>query len=115
MILAAGPRSARGSVIRPMGGGGYGSDAMLLIVEYAFRWLDLRRLFLVTMSHNVRAQRQVEKCGFALEGRRRALMYWNDTYHDWLFYGLLREEWPGQEVMIERLGLRDKAREQGYF
>jgi RimJ/RimL family protein N-acetyltransferase len=92
---------------------GFGSDAMLLTVEYGFRWLDLRRLFLTTFGHNVRAQRQIEKCGFMPEGRRRRWVFQDGQYRDFLFYGLLREEWPGREVMTERLGLREKAHEQG--
>lgn len=97
-------------------GGGFGSDAMLLIVQYAFDWLDLRRLYLDTLGHNARAQRQVEKCGFTQEARRRSTETdLAGVYQDGLFYGLLREEWPGYGVMVERLGLRDKARERGYI
>lgn len=96
-------------------GGGYGSDAMLLIVEYAFRWLDLRRLWLTTMGENFRAQRQVEKCGFTREGARRLLIYSSGNWMDFLWYGMLREEWPGREVMVERLGLCDKAKARGYL
>ncbi len=96
-------------------GGGYGSDAMLLITDFAFRWLDLRRLYLTTMGVNARAQRQVEKCGFKREGARRSCVRDLDgTYCDFLFYGLMREEWPGRDVMVERLALRDKALAKGY-
>ncbi len=90
-------------------GGGYGSDAMLLIVEYAFEWLDLRRLYLTTMAHNVRAQQQVEKCGFRREGSRRHWQYLDGRRIDMLVYGLLRDEWPGRAALIEHLGLRDRA------
>ncbi len=94
--------------------GGYGSDAMLLIVEYAFRWLDMRRLWLTTMGTNARAQRQVEKCGFVREGARRSCVMTPDgKYIEFLFYGMMREEWPGREVMVERLGLRAKAAARG--
>lgn len=96
-------------------GGGFGSDAMLLITAYAFEWLGLRRLYLNTLDTNLRAQRQVEKCGFSRESRRRALMFWNGEWHDWLVYGLLREEWPGYAPMVERLGLRAKAEARGYL
>lgn len=96
-------------------GGGFGSDAMLLVVQYGFDWLDLRRLYLDTFGHNLRAQRQVEKCGFTLEARQRVKMRdQSGVYRDWMNYGLLREEWPGYNVMVERLGLREKARERGY-
>lgn len=98
-------------------GGGYGSDAMLLIVEYAYDWLDLRRLWLTTMGTNYRAQHQVEKCGFIRETTwRDKLLTVDGKWIDFLVYGMMREEWPGREAMIERLGLRDKARaraEQG--
>lgn len=95
--------------------GGYGSDAMLLIVEYGFRWLDLRRLFLTTAGTNTRAQRQIAKCGFFKEAvRRQAIRTRKGEYIDFLSYGLLREEWPGRDVMIERLGLREKAQALGY-
>ena len=96
-------------------GGGFGSDAMLLIVEYAFEWLDLRRLWLVTSGRNKRAQRQVEKCGFTLEVRLRQDEFYAGRYHNSVKYGLLREEWPGREAMVERLGLREKARARGYL
>lgn len=94
-------------------GGGYGSDAMLLIVEYAFAWLDFHRLWLLTSGRNFRAQKQITKCGWTLEGRRRELEYMHGGYHDFVYYGLLADEWPGYNVMVERLGLREKALERG--
>ena len=96
-------------------GGGFGSDAMLLTVEYAFEWLDLRRLWLITSGRNKRAQRQVEKCGFTLEAQLRQDEFYEGRYHGSVMYGLLREEWPGREAMVERLGLREKARARGYL
>ena len=96
-------------------GGGFGSDAMLLITQYAFDWLDLRRLYLDTMGSNVRAQRQVEKCGFALEARLRDhTLDQTGVQQDALLYGLMRDEWPGRAALVERLRLRDKARARGY-
>ncbi len=94
-------------------GGGFGSDAMLLITEYGFCWLDFQRLYLVTMGHNLRAQHQVEKCGYTLEGRRRDASF-HEGYTDSLVYGLLRDEWPGYNIMAQRLKLHEKARQHGY-
>jgi len=93
-------------------GGGIGSDALLLLTDYAFRWLDLRRLVLETMGLNERAQRNVEKCGFQLERRARFATYVNGEWVDVLGYGLLREEWPGRDTLVEQLGLRQKAAER---
>lgn len=87
-------------------GGGYGTDGLLLITEYAFNWLDARKVWLVTTSMNARVMRQMEKVGFALEMRARDSMLADGQWIDDLAYGLLREEWPGYTAMVEKLGLR---------
>ncbi|MBN2305589.1 MAG: GNAT family N-acetyltransferase [Anaerolineae bacterium] len=87
-------------------GGGYGTDALLLIVDYAFDWLDMRRLWLGTMSINTRVVRQMEKVGFKPEVRSRdAWLVSGHGFADEIVYGLLREEWPGRDAVIARLGL----------
>jgi RimJ/RimL family protein N-acetyltransferase len=86
-------------------GGGYGTDALLLLVDYAFDWLDVRRVWLLTMAQNARAMRQMEKVGFALEGRQREATWVDGEWVDVLAYGLLRDEWPGREAMLHKLGL----------
>ena len=95
-------------------GGGYGSDAMLLITAYAFEWLDLRRLWLRTRDDNLRAQRQVEKCGYTREAVWRDLVHFGVRRHAMLSYGLLREDWPGRAALVERLGLATKPSALGY-
>jgi len=87
-------------------GGGYGTDALLLIMEYAFNWLDFRKLWLSTMGINIRMQRAALKVGFHEEVRRRRLWLADGQWTDDVMYGMLREEWPGREAMVERLGLR---------
>lgn len=87
-------------------GGGYGTDALLLCVDYAFDALDLRKLWLVTMSLNARVLRQMEKVGFLLEARQRKATMADGEWYDVVTYGLLREEWPGRAAMIDKLGLR---------
>jgi len=42
-------------------GGGYGTDALLLLIEYAFDWLVMRKLWLGSTSANARVMRQMEK------------------------------------------------------
>jgi RimJ/RimL family protein N-acetyltransferase len=86
-------------------GGGYGTDALLLLLDYSFDTLDLRRVWLDTMGLNERVKRQMEKVGFTLEGRRREATYVDGLWTDELIYGMLVEEWPGREAMIEQLGL----------
>jgi RimJ/RimL family protein N-acetyltransferase len=87
-------------------GGGYGTDALTLFIDYMFDWMDLRKIWLGTMSINVRVMRQMEKVGFKLEGQRRSTFLADGVWHDHMEYGLLREEWPGREAVIARLGLQ---------
>jgi RimJ/RimL family protein N-acetyltransferase len=90
-------------------GGGYGTDALLLLVDYAFDWLDMRKVWLITTSLNARVVRQMDKVGFALEGRQRMSVYADGAWHDDLLYGLLRDEWPGRAALVEKLDLRARA------
>lgn len=87
-------------------GGGYGTDALLLLINYTFDWLDMRRIWLDTMALNVRVLRQMEKVGFRREAVARRQTLADGQWVDGVVFGLLREEWPGRDVMIERLGLR---------
>ncbi|MEB2287071.1 MAG: GNAT family protein [Anaerolineae bacterium] len=90
-------------------GGGYGTDALLLVVDYAFDWLDMRKVWLGTMSLNARVMRQMEKVGFALEARQRRATLADGRWHDELIYGRLRDGWPGYAAMVAALGLRPPA------
>jgi RimJ/RimL family protein N-acetyltransferase len=90
-------------------GGGYGTDALTLLIDYTFDWLDMRKICVMTMALNARVIRLMEKVGFTLEGRPREATWVDGKTVDTPWYGLLRDEWPGREVMIERLGLRAKG------
>ncbi len=89
-------------------GGGYGTDALLLFVDYAFDFLDLHKVWLITMSPNQRVVRQMRKVGFTLEGQQREATYVDGAWANVVAFGLLREEWPGRLAMIERLGLEKR-------
>ena len=90
-------------------GGGYGTDALLLLLDYTFDWLDVRKAWLMTTSMNARVMRQMEKVGFRLEVRQRQSALADGVWYDWLAYGLLRDEWAGRATLVEQLGLRERA------
>ncbi|NLJ74828.1 MAG: GNAT family N-acetyltransferase [Firmicutes bacterium] len=48
---------------------GYGTDAVLTILNYAFRRVNLSRIYLRVYSDNTRAIRCYKKAGFKKEGR----------------------------------------------
>ncbi|MBI5959280.1 MAG: GNAT family N-acetyltransferase [Chloroflexi bacterium] len=84
---------------------GYGTDALTLLVDYTFDWLDMRKIVIVTSSMNARVQRQMQKVGFTFEARLRQATFADGEWIDWLMYGLQREEWPGRDAVIHKLGL----------
>jgi RimJ/RimL family protein N-acetyltransferase len=74
-------------------GKGYGTDAMKVILRYAFQELTLRRVALDTFGYNPRAIRSYEKVGFVYEGRAREYLNREGRRWDLIFMGILREEW----------------------
>jgi len=77
-------------------GKGYGTDAMRLILRYAFQELNLNRVSLDVFSYNPRAIRSYEKAGFKHEGRQRNTLLREGSRADFLLMGILREEWLAQ-------------------
>ncbi len=53
---------------------GYGTDAMRVILRYAFTELNLQRVSLTVFEYNPRAIRSYEKAGFVVEGRLRKIL-----------------------------------------
>jgi len=72
---------------------GYGTDALRLLLRYAFTELNLHRVSLTVFDYNQRAIRAYEKAGFVVEGRMRQVLHRDGRRYDLLFMGLLREEW----------------------
>lgn len=72
---------------------GYGTDAMRVMLDYVFNELNYRRLSLIVFEHNPRGIRSYQKAGFVLEGRVCGAMLRDGRRWDWLYMGILREEW----------------------
>lgn len=74
-------------------GKGYGTDAMRVILKYAFSELNLYRVSLNVFDYNPRAKRSYEKAGFKEEGRCREFLLRDGKRYDLIFMGILRSEW----------------------
>lgn len=72
-------------------GQGYGREAIQLLLDYAFRYQNFRRVWLRVNGSNQRAQKAYRACGFVEEGRQRAHVWSNGAYDDLVLMGLLRE------------------------
>jgi RimJ/RimL family protein N-acetyltransferase len=87
-------RAHLGLWLRPsVRGRGFGTDIVALLCEYGFRYRNLRRLIIDTLSSNAPMRAVAQKAGFRLEGTLRRHVYVGDEYADAVVYGLLREEW----------------------
>ena len=80
---------------RSLHGKGLGTEAMRLLLGYAFGTLNLRRVVLGVFEYNARAVESYRKLGFKEEGRLRAHRYRDGAYHDEIVMGILREELVG--------------------
>lgn len=74
-------------------GKGYGTDALRLLLNYAFNELNLYRVGLDVISDNIRAIRTYEKAGFRREGEMRASVLRDGVRAGRVIMGILREEW----------------------
>lgn len=74
-------------------GRGCGRESIRLLLRYAFRYLNYRKVWLRVHARNERAIRAYRACGFVEEGRQRAQVWSDGAYDDLLLMGILREEW----------------------
>jgi len=72
---------------------GYGGDALRVLLDYAFRLRNVRKVWLVVNADNPRAMRLYTARGFVEEGRFRQHVWSNGRYIDLVQMGLLRDEW----------------------
>jgi RimJ/RimL family protein N-acetyltransferase len=77
---------------------GYGSEALRLLLRYAFDELNLHRLTATVFEYNTAALSFFEKAGFVIEVRRRQALNRDGKRWDWLHLGLLREDWEKRAI-----------------
>ena len=78
---------------------GYGTEALRLILDYGFNYLNLNSIKLDVMEFNDRAIACYKKCGFKEYGRRRKSEFINGKYYDTIEMDILAEEF--QEDFIK--------------
>jgi RimJ/RimL family protein N-acetyltransferase len=78
-------------------GQGYGKEAVRLLVDYAFRYWNVHRVWLTTHSKNERAIACYRACGFVEEGRMREHLFLAGVYVDQVHMGILYEEWKNAQ------------------
>jgi RimJ/RimL family protein N-acetyltransferase len=84
-------------------GRGYGTEAMRLLVDYAFTAAGMHSVMLWVYEFNPAARRCYEKVGFREVGRRRESRWYNDRYWDEIAMDILATEFesPVLRALLE--------------
>jgi len=74
-------------------GGGYGTDATKLILQYGFNKLKLHKITLNVYSYNPRAINLYLDMGFELEGIKKEQIFYQGKFYTEFSMGLLSKKW----------------------
>lgn len=74
-------------------GRGYGTEAVSVLLDFAFKDLNLNRVYLHVFATNEAALRVYEKVGFVREGVLRKAAHIDGDYVDIVVMGILRDEY----------------------
>ena len=77
---------------------GYGAEAINLLLEYGFKYLNLHSIRLELLSINERAHKCYSKCGFKDTGCNREQVFLNGKYYDKLHMDILENEFTGDFI-----------------
>lgn len=72
---------------------GYGSDTTKLILDYAFKTLNLKKINISFFEFNKGAASLFPKLGFIEEGRIKGKVFEDEEYWDEIKMGLKKENW----------------------
>ena len=72
---------------------GYGSEAIRIMLDMAFRQYDMNRVAIGVVGQNTEALAFYKKVGFKQEGIQEQGYYYNDEYSDFIMMRILRQEW----------------------
>ena len=71
---------------------GYGAEAIRLLLDYGFNYMNLHSIKLELLSFNERALKCYKKCGFKENGRIRENRFINGNYYDVISMDILENE-----------------------
>lgn len=78
---------------------GYGTEAIKLILDYGFNYLNLNNIKLDVIEFNERAIACYKKCGFKEYGRRRKCEFIDGKYYDRISMDILKEEFTEKYIL----------------
>lgn len=85
---------------RDFRGKGYGTDAMRILLRYAFLERRLNKFNVSVLEVNIGSATMMKKLGCKQEGIRRQVVYTNGKYLNETFFGLTKDEFIENEKNI---------------
>ncbi len=80
-------------------GKGYGTEAIMVLVDYIFLAKDIPRIQATTLTDNTPSQRALEKAGFKREGEMRSSSWVRGSWRNDYLYSITRDDWAGPRVL----------------
>ena len=74
-------------------GKGFGTDAKMILLNYAFNILNLRKICSRVYAFNVRSIAYSKHCGYVDDGVQKKHVFRNGEYHDVIQLALFKENW----------------------
>ena len=74
-------------------GKGIGTDAIMILMKYAFEELRLHRLDGGRIIDNIASEKLYKKCGWKDEGLRREAVFCQGAYFDYVYMGILDKDY----------------------
>jgi len=75
---------------------GYCSEAVQVIIDYAFRNIGIHKMQVCHKEHNIASKGVIQKSGFTYEGTLRDYFFMDGRYVNRLYYSMLRTEWENR-------------------
>jgi len=78
---------------------GYGTEAVMIMVDYLFLSRDITRIQAETLTRNLASQRALETAGFTKEGIKRKSSFVRGRWQNDVLYSILRDEWKKPKIL----------------
>ena len=72
---------------------GYGTEAKMIFLNYAFNTLNLRKICSDVIEYNKRSLSYSKKCGYKIEGRFKKQIFKKGRYWDEIALAVFKKDW----------------------
>lgn len=81
---------------------GYGEEALNLLLDYAFNYLNFYNILLTVYSFNIPAIKCYEKVGFKQIGKRTKSRYLNNKWYDIIYMEMLKDNFKKDYIVNKK-------------